>query len=33
MKNKIKKEEEKSKILSKKYCSLKKLLKFPNIYS
>jgi hypothetical protein len=33
MKNKIKKEEEKSKLLSKKYCSLKKLLKFPNIYS
>ena len=33
MKNKLKKEEEKSKLLSSKYCTLKKLLKFPNIYS
>ena len=33
MKNKLKKEEEKTKLLSKNFCSLKKLLKFPNIYS
>ena len=33
MQNKLKKEEEKNKLLSKKFCSLKKLLKFPNIYS
>ena len=33
MKNKINKEEEKSQVFSNKFCSLKKLLKFPNIYS